>query len=216
MNRTPMSASDAQRAVAEPFDTTEVRWFALGTLDPVHVEWFNESGRADLEIRQDSYVVDTSHDCGRKQRDNGPFEIKTRTGSTGVIPLWGGLRGRIEQWSKIVSVKPPDGSLDRWSDVDKVVLTRTYQLQANDATEVDKRDLTVPGCDIELAAVSVEGLEAWTFALETWGPNHEQRSLLDRAALQFLSDSGLPRGFASHLTADMGYPEWLTSVVWSR
>ena len=212
MNRAPMSASDTQRAVAEPFDTTEVRWFALGTLDPAHVEWFNESGRVDLEIRQDSYVVDTSHDVGRKRRDHGPFEIKTRTGSTGVTRLWGGLRGRIEQWRKVVGVEPPDGSLDRWSDVDKVVLTRIYQLHAHEAIEVDRRDMTVPGCDIELAAVSVEGLEAWTFALETWGPNHEQRSMLDRAALQFLSDSGLPREFASHLTADMGYPEWLAAL----
>lgn len=112
--------------------------------------------------------------------------------------------------------EPLDGSGDQWSNIEKVVLTRTCQLHATDAIEVDKRDLLGPGCDIEIASVSVEDLQAWTLALEAWGPDHEQRSMLDRAALRFFGDSGQPRDFASNLTADMGYPEWLTSVVWSR
>lgn len=215
-----MSANDAQRAEAAPyapFDTTEVRWFADGALPDSLAEWFTKSGRwTELEIRRDAYLVDRSPDVGRKQRDQGPFEVKTRRGRSGVLHLPGGLRGHLEEWRKhIAGAQPPPTPDERWSDVHKVVLTRIYQHDPDDqVAEIETRNPLVAGCAIELASVAVSDVRAWTFALEAWGPDDRRRSLLEQAAALFVRTSEFPPGFTSRLTADMGYPEWLSSVVW--
>lgn len=113
MSRNRESATDAQPLAAAPssaFDTTEVRWFAAGSLPASYVEWFSSSGGATLEVRRDCCLVDPSHDIGRKRRNDGPFEIKIRMGSTSIVGLWEGLRGRLERWQKTVGQSP---SMDR-------------------------------------------------------------------------------------------------------
>jgi hypothetical protein len=192
-------------------DTTEVRWFVTGELPESLVDWFIRSGRATLEVRTDAYLVDGSHDAGRKRRDHGAFEVKLRTGSQGLFHLGNGVRSRIEEWKKYLGLQtPPDPT---WVDVGKVVLTRTYQLDAEDAvSEVRVRDMLTPGCDVELATVSVGDTKAWTFAFEVWGPEDRRLHILAETASRFVADSGLPLELTLALTSDMGYPEWLAAL----
>lgn len=201
----------ASAAPANRIDTTEVRWFAAGSLPDSLVDWFIRSGRATLEVRHDSYLVDGSHDSGRKVRDHGSFEVKTRTGTHGFLHLGNGIRGRIEEWQKIVGLQPPTDQT--WVDVGKVVLTRTYQPDPKDSLyEVRARDMYLPGCDVELATVSVGETKAWTFAFEVWGPKEQRHGILSKTASGFIDTAGLPSELASRLILDMGYPEWLATL----
>lgn len=200
-----------------PFDTTEVRWFASGLMPRPLVSWFTLSGRrGTLEVRYDAYLESDSSDLGRKRRNRGPFEIKTRRGFGDTISVNDRLAGRLEEWRKVIAATPPATTpADRWSEVHKVVLTRTYHVSTRGAmVEVAFGDLSAPGCDIELAALTVEGVTAWTFALEAWGPSALRSSLLQRSADAFIADTGLPVSVTSQLTIDMGYPEWLAETVW--
>jgi hypothetical protein len=98
--------------------------------------------------------------------------------------------------------------------VHKVVVTRTYhETRPGVLVEVHRGDTSVPGCDIELAEVTVNDIEAWTLALETWGPEGEQHRILERAAASFIGETGLPGSSAARLTVDMGYPAWLEEFV---
>lgn len=201
-----------------PFDTTEVRWFSSGALPTAYVDWFsNPGGSAIVETRCDNYWVDGSHSSGLKQRGHGSLEVKLRRESTGLIDLGDGVRGRIEEWRKIRPAEPPSaspGEPGRWCQVHKVALTRKYGVgSAGRVRPLDHRDLAIGGCGIELASVVIAGAEAWTFALEAWGPEEERRGMLTGAWGALVQSSPLPPGFHRNLDHDMGYPEWLATMT---
>jgi hypothetical protein len=210
-------AGGARSDPSAPFDTTEVRWFAAGPLPDALVQWFAASGEPTLvETRRDAYLAAGSHGVGQKRRNYGPFEVKRRLRYGEFVHLSDALTGRLEEWRKLVEIQPVPTAGDRWADVNKVVLTRTYRLRSDgQVVRARERDISVPGCDIELASVSVAGIDAWTFAFEAWGPSDRRRDVLDQAADLFIVASGLPAELTSHLSADMGYPEWLAGVVWA-
>lgn len=204
-----------------PFDTTEVRWFSSGALPTAYGDWFsNPGGSAIVEIRCDNYWVDGSHSSGLKRRGHGPLEVKIRRESTGFVDLGDGVRGRIEEWRKVRPAEPPSANLSKpgqWCQVHKVVLTRTYGIDsAGNVRPLDQSDLRTEGCDIELASVAVAGTEAWTFALESWGPQEERRGMLPRALEALVQSSPLPPQFHHDLDHDMGYPEWLATITASQ
>ncbi len=195
-----------------PFDTTEVRWFGTGRLPADVLDWFTKSGsHGSLEIRQDAYLSVGTVSIGRKRRNHGPLEIKTRRGLGAKFALGNLLVGRIEEWRKIVSPGRHLPRLSRrWADVHKVVVTRTYQQEpAGGLVEVLRGNISLPGCDVELAEVAVDDIEAWTLAFEAWGPGEHQRSILRASADQFLAGAGLPLDISTRLTINMGYPAWL-------
>ncbi len=197
---------------ALPFDTTEVRWFGEGSMPAEVVDWFTESGaHGYLEIRQDAYLPATSPSVGRKRRNFGPFEVKTRSGTGTTFQLTEGLLGRIEEWRKIVSTMTHHRlPTMRWWRVHKVVITRTFHhLGSGETHEVPYGDTSVPGCDIELAEVTIDDVEAWTFAFEAWGILEQRRILLEAAAMALLASTGVPCPTLYTLDASMGYPEWL-------
>lgn len=203
-------------AAGTTFDTTEIRWFATGSMPLEVVAWFTQSGtRGTLEIRQDAYLPAGTPTVGRKRRNHGPFEIKTRLGLGPAFHLDGQLSGRIERWRKVISTRPHLPRPSRqWANVHKVVVTRTYHVgRAAMLVEVHRGDTSVPGCDIELAEVTVNDVEAWTLAFEAWGPEGEQRRILEQAATAFIADTGLPTFVTSQLTVDMGYPAWLAEFI---
>jgi hypothetical protein len=200
-----------------PFDTTEVRWFARGAMPRQLVGWFTAAGRhGTMEVRRDVYLADGSADIGRKRRNRGPFEIKTRLATGSVVTLAGRLTGVAEEWRKVIGSPPSNAATDdRWTEVHKVVLTRTYHLtDAEDIIEVPANDTSRPGCDVELAAITVAGIEAWTFALEAWGSTELRSYLIERSAAAFVATAGLPESVTARLGEDMSYPCWLTRTVW--
>ncbi len=201
-----------------PFDTTEVRWFASGALPGQFVDWFSASGTTgSAESRCDTYWVDGQHSIGLKRRGHGPFEVKLRRDSTGLLELGSGVRGRIEEWRKIRPVEPGFiGSSRRgeWFEVNKVVRTRTCGVRSTGSVgPLLSRDLASPGCNVDLASVDVAGAEAWTFAFEAWGPADERQSILDKTLADLKQSSPLPADFLSCLDTDMGYPEWLALLT---
>lgn len=208
----PPGANSRRSVPKMPFDTTEVRWFGTGRMPADVLNWFTRSGsHGSLEIRQDAYLSTGSVSIGRKRRNHGPLEIKTRRGLGATFALGNVLVGRIEEWRKIVSpgLHLPRRSR-RWVDVHKVVVTRTYQQEPTGGlVEVLRGDMSLPGCDVELAEVAVDDTEAWTLAFEAWGPGEQQRSILHASADLFLAGTGLPADISNRLPVSMGYPAWL-------
>jgi hypothetical protein len=198
-------------------DTSEVRWFAFGALPPQLVEWFTTDRNADVEVRTDTYRHDPSHALGVKRRNGGPIEVKVLHSRRGRLQLGRGVGGRVEEWRKIVPGDTPENELPeshQWRGVHKVILTCTYApLATGGAKLVDRSETNGTGCDIELASVSVEGVEAWTFALEAWGPVPVRRALLESSLAALFGGSQPPQELTTALIGDMGYPEWLASIA---
>ncbi len=206
------SCTDALRVSAPEarFATSEVRWFGDGPLPPSLVSWF-AAGPTSVEIRSDRYWVDGPPDLGLKRRGNGPLELKVRCDASDTIVLDVGLRGQIEEWCKISPLAeehaPSGGS---WVDVGKLVRTRSYHRYAEGPLSVtDRPDLSTNGCEVELAAVTVGDLEAWTFAFEAWGKEDLRRATLRAAMAALVSTSPLPHELLGGLGRDAGYPAWL-------
>ncbi|MCP3976067.1 MAG: hypothetical protein GY720_16425, partial [bacterium] len=196
-----------------PLDTTEVRWFADGVLPFSLVEaFYNSAGPVNIEVRCDTYHVGGSIDVGLKRRGGGRVEIKTRLSSGGLVGLGGAVPGRIEEWRKTAGLEAPaapQGEGEVWSEVNKVVLKCTYGAGANHVGGSGERRPATSGCHIELASVLVEDIQAWTFALEAWGPAAVRRKLLAGALAALNRDSPLGPEFEASLEHSMGYPEWL-------
>ena len=97
---------------------------------------------------------------------------------------------------------PAEG--DRWVKVAKTVRTYPYRVTGS---SVEGR------CDIELAAVEVGGVEAWTMAFEASGPASERMATPGAAVEQLLSVTDVPAEVAAALELEAGYPAWLVVVT---
>ena len=210
----PPSHFEQLRVLGQPFDTTEVRWFAAGGPPAAFVDWFSVSGNTGvLEIRRDVYRIDPDHDSGLKRRDDGPLELKRRVAVSEPQNFAGGFVGRVEEWRKTGLEEPAQASDWQWRAVDKVVLTRCFALCDGDRLgEVATREFDLPACDIELATITIDDAAAWSFALEAWGPTDLRRALLEDSLTALLTaEPPLPEGFVAALALNMGYPEWLAT-----
>jgi hypothetical protein len=212
----PCAGGPIALRASHSFATTEVRWFAEGALPASLIAWFT-SERTSIELRRDRYRIDGSPDVGLKQRAGGPLEVKLRCPALGSVQLGRARVGRIEEWRKLTDVDEADlpvGPDPMWADVDKVVLTRTYRQSPDGAMQpITPRDLSAAGCDVELASVVVGEFVAWTFALETWGPERDRPAVLRDTLATFERETPFIDELVAGLGADVGYPEWLSMVV---
>jgi hypothetical protein len=216
VNVVPCLGGPIALRAAATFATTEVRWFADGALPTSLVTWFT-STHISIELRRDLYRIDGSPDVGLKRRAGGPLEVKLRCESSGSVPLGRTRVGQIEEWRKLIDVDEealPVGPDPVWADVDKVVLTRSYVRSPEGVMRpTAQRDLLLPGCDVELASVQVGDVTAWTFALEAWGLETDRPSVLRNTLTVFAAETPLSEELVTHLASDVGYPEWLSTVV---
>lgn len=195
------------------FETSEVRWFGAGRLPSAVLSWFSTVPGI-VEHRRDSYRIGGSSDLGVKRRNGSGLEAKIRCGLAGALELSEGLSAAVEEWVKVTGLDeadlPGEGRI-AWLGVDKVVWSRIYRLDgAGRVGPTTNRDLTIPGCDVELASIAIGDDEAWTFALEAWGPHDVRLSLLDSTAA-VLREHGAPLSLRDGLGPAMGYPEWLSA-----
>lgn len=213
----PADMHERLRVVGRPFDTTEIRWFAAGEPLQGYIDWFSGMGQDSfIELRNDAYHLGEDASVGLKRRDHGPLELKRRQGISPSLVLSGGFSGQLEEWRK-TGLEEPLREIDwEWGIVDKVVLTRTFSIDAQGTViEVPGRKPVTPACDIELATVAVDDTTSWTFALESWGPEETRRLLLTESLRVLLEGlPPMPEGFLTDLALNMGYPEWLAVRAW--
>jgi hypothetical protein len=199
-------------------DTSEVRWFALGRPPRDMVAAFSAGGASGTtEKRSDSYQLNGQHDFGLKRRFGWIVEAKRRQSVGSTMTLAPGLEAPLEEWRKWL---PSDGDPvwpapdARWINVNKAILTRTFMLDDGEVVgPASVPDEVLSGCDVEIAAVAVGGIEAWSFALEAFGPKDDRRSAISSSWGTLLDQSDLLENLGSYLDRPAGYPQWLDLVV---
>lgn len=185
-------------------DTSELRWFAEGPIPMTVVDWFTEGASlGSFEQRVDSYLLSAREDLGIKRRNRSTLEAKLRWATDRPVRLASGLMGRVEHWRKWFPREVFD-ELQVWFDVHKRVFTRSFD--RNGEAVSAPTDL---GCEVEVAALSAHGIDAWTFALEARGPRPTRPAIVRAAAETLLGSRPLPRPLIDTLGTDNGYPAWL-------
>lgn len=197
------------------FETSEVRWFGVGPLPPPVVTWFTSSPVI-VEHRRDTYWVDGSGELGVKRRNGVGLEAKVRRATEGLVELFADVGATIEDWVKLSDLEEaqlPRGAGVVCVEVTKSVRSKIYQFDGRgELFQATTRNLATPGCDVELAEIALDDREAWTFALEAWGPHEVRRPLL-QSTVSALRTEEAPPGFREGLDQAMGYPEWLAGLV---
>jgi hypothetical protein len=211
----PGRASDVDELLF--VDTVELRWFARGRIAPEVVSWFTEGGRSGvLEERRDSYRIDGRSDIGVKRRFRETLELKIRLSIGEHLMVDSHLAGALEVWRKW---SPADrlvtsGEDERWFDVHKTVTKRRFTADGHEIVlAAGERAFAGTGCDVEIAAVSVEGVEAWTLAFAAFGQGHDRTRAIIAAWKALTAESRHPERFEASLSRSAGYPEWLTQVI---
>jgi hypothetical protein len=197
-------------------DTTELRWFIDGGLPPDVMSCFTRGGTTGIvEERIDSYRIDRRCDMGVKRRFRTTLELKLRGSASDEIELDGGLGGRLEVWRKW---SPADDLVEadrncRWIDVHKTVVKRRFTADGDEISFADNSLVTTGvGCDVEIVAVAVAGIYAWSFAFAAYGPTATRQGSI-AASWQALDVSApLVERAAVTIGQSRGYPEWLDGV----
>jgi hypothetical protein len=192
-------------------DTTELRWFGDGRLPPGVAAWFTKDGEVgEREERCDIYRLDR-RDIGVKLRARRTLELKIRQSVGERLAVGAGLMGRVEAWRKW---SPADSLVERnddlaWVDVHKTVIKRRFCVDGDECISAEEAALlTAGGVDVEVVAVIVEGVEAWTFAFAAFGPRASRRTAIVSASQALFADKRVPElGFLSGRSG--GYPNWL-------
>ena len=195
-------------------DTTEVRWFFVGSLPPGIGEWFAGSSGAGEE-RCDTYLLDGRGDIGVKRRFGETLELKVRQSLDGRVELGQSLAGSLEVWRKW---SPADGlvgdSTDgRWVDVHKSVVKRRFSVDGTEIALPWDEPPTGAGCDVEVAEVIVGAVRGWTFAFAAFGPFATRRDALLASWRTLVAATPCPENLVSRTARAMGYPEWLAAMV---
>ena len=225
--RCAVEAGDGQ--VGGYLDTSELRWFGSGPLPPEVEDWFTGANFVGTrEHRRDLYQLTGLTDVGVKRRSGRTVEAKIRMAVGPRMAIGHGLEATFDQWRKW---RPSEGDAiwptrqARWVAVDKTVLTRTiadtdsgYAGDDGGASDSgnagdDGAAAMVAGCDVELAAITIGGLEAWTFGLEAFGPQAQRGRAAISAWEQVVAEVGEPRDLGSRFDLADGYPAWLQLVT---
>ncbi|MDX2378149.1 MAG: hypothetical protein QNM02_00135 [Acidimicrobiia bacterium] len=197
-------------------DTTELRWIAEGHL-PTNVEaWFTRGGTTGaVEERCDTYRMDGRCDRGVKLRFRETLELKVRQEVGELLVLGAGLAGRLQMWRKW---SPAEGVADiggevPWHDVCKIVTKRRFSVDGDEIVPSDgERGVIGAGCDTEVAAITVGGIEAWTFAFAAFGPTVSREHAIVTAWQALAADGSCLEHFAAEFGQSSSYPEWLALV----
>jgi hypothetical protein len=212
----PLEHSYSSAIPGSVLETSEVRWFAHGPLPAALLTWFTAGGRLGVEERRtDVYQRRSGTTVGVKRRWGRTLEVKVLERTGPEIALAGGLRGTCEEWRKW---RPGNGATFSsgavpWLSVQKSIVTRSFLLPGDGRAEpVGEPDRRLPGCDVELAAVNVRGLRAWTYAFEAFGPAEHRLAALRMAAEAVVCTTPYPPAFRECFDHNAGYPAWLDTL----
>ena len=196
-----------------PVDTTELRWFAHGSVPHDVRSWFTRSGTVGtVEDRTDNYMVDPRSDIGVKQRSGTTLELKILQSVGEPLALGADLTGRTEDWRKWSPAKSPPTSGHElpWIAVRKRIVRRLFSGDGDEsAFSYATRAAMAAGCDAELVNVSVGDLAAWTFAFAAFGPAHGRRDAILGCWQALTGGDPVPADLAARLAIPASYPLWL-------
>lgn len=198
-------------------DTTELRWIAKGPL-PTDVEaWFTHGGTAGVvEKRCDTYRMDGRSTRGVKLRFRETLELKVLQAVGEHFVLGAGLAGRLQMWRKwspAEGVADIDGEVP-WLDVCKIVTKRRFSVDGDEIVpSALERATPEAGCDVEVAAISVGDIEAWTFAFAAFGPTASREHAILTAWQALTADGANPQHLAAAFGQSSSYPEWLAPMA---
>jgi hypothetical protein len=195
--------------------TTELRWFFDGPLPADVWAWFRPKGVGLLERRSDAYLLDGRLDMGVKQRSRRTLELKLRMGLPQPASIADDVHGLVETWQRW---SPADGLLTLhddtvWVDIDKTIVKRRFGTDGQPKLLSEStRAMTGEGCDMEIAALSANGRETWTFAFAAFGQPDTQRDSLNMAWRSLSMRDAPPDRLHLHIGRSCGYPEWISKV----
>ena len=182
--------------------TREVRWFFDGPCPSEILEWFH-ARFGDMVIeehRVDEYhVAALNQGIGRKRRSGSDIDVKhLQTREVGV-ELSDGVSGTVEDWVKVELAGDDEFENALHVTVDKRIVS--VQLDVPDSGGG-------AGCDIELADVLVEGMQAWSLCLETYGDEAMRPAALDYGVSSLGLDT-LDYPLELEASVSCSYPVWL-------
>ena len=194
-------------------DTTEIRWFVPGPLPADIAGWFRGSTGVSEE-RYDTYLLGGRRDTGVKRRFRQTLEVKVRQSLEERVELGDGLTGPLEVWRKWSPADDPDDDVidGPWVDVHKSIVKRRFSIDGTENVFSSDLPAAGPGCDVEVAGVTVGAVRAWTFAFAAFGSPATRRDAL-LAAWSALVAAPFPATFGPRDSRAMGYPEWLALTV---
>jgi hypothetical protein len=196
--------------------TAELRWFFDGPLPTEVWSWFTRNDAGLVEHRCDTYRLDERLDVGVKQRSGRTLELKMRMRQPEPSSVADDVNGRIETWQRW---SPADGllSLDDdavWIDIDKTIVKRRFRTDGREQPLSNQtRAMTGDGCDVEIAALSMNGQEAWTFAFAAFGELDTHRDALGAAWRALVEQQPRPDELRLHIGRSYGYPEWIARAT---
>jgi hypothetical protein len=198
-------------------DTSEIRWFAAGTLPFPVIAWFTCDGTiGTIEERTDVYQVHRLHDIGVKRRNRDVLEVKVRRSIGDDLMIAPHLAAPFEDWRKWSPFRgdPMTPSPDvPWIEVHKTIITRTFMLSDREVIGPAQHvDDSLSRCDVEIAAVRIGGLDSWSFALEAFGPKSDRRRTVGSSWDMLIAESGDLDDFGTRFDLAAGYPEWLATI----
>lgn len=210
-----MRGSEVERAPGPVpvFDTSELRWFAIGPVPDDVLGWFlGERESLTVEERADVYHLHAVDGLGVKFRGGTMLEVKQLQSVGDPVDLGNGLTAPLTRWSKS---RPAEDTA--WTSVDvasvevsKRIVKRSFGPEDSlpPHIEMPAARLT-PGCNVEVTSVWVDAIESWTFAFEAYGPLSMRHSLVIDAWAALIGDASPPSGLARHLDVTAAYPVWL-------
>ena len=199
--------------------TTELRWFFDGPLPADVRSWFMPNGVGLLEHRCDTYLLDGRLDMGVKQRSRRTLELKLRTGLPEPASVAYDVHGSVEMWRRW---SPADRLLALeddtvWVDIEKMIVKRRFDTDGQEKLLSEStRAMTGEGCDAEIAALSANGREAWTFAFAAFGQPDTHRDLLRTSWRSLSTRQAPPDGLRLLIDCSYGYPAWISKVMQTR
>ncbi|MBN2390805.1 MAG: hypothetical protein JXR84_08780 [Anaerolineae bacterium] len=202
------------------FPTVETRWFYPGPIPSDVLAWYHYGERAPeaQPTRIDYYLHLADHDdLGIKLRE-GRIEIKQRAKQYGIKQFHEHVHGVVEGWRKwSFGVNDTGsglgnlaGSRPSWISIRKTRRLRRYFVNEDGSVvAVGAAEITVPGCNIELAEVAIHGERWWSLAFETFGPEDALHATLTRVAQHILRGDAVPHLDAEHTYS---YAHWLKNT----
>jgi hypothetical protein len=196
--------------------TAELRWFFDGPLPAEVRSWFTRNDAGLVEHRCDTYRLDERLDVGVKQRSRRTLELKMRMRQPEPSSVADDVNGRIEIWQRW---SPADGLLTLdddtvWVEIDKTIVKRRFRTDGQEQPLSNQtRAMTGDGCDVEIAALSANGQDAWTFAFAAFGEPDTQHDSLRAAWRALVERQPRPVELRLHIGRSYGYPEWIARAT---